>query len=160
MIVAQNTAVTLKYSVTDADGNMVDEGETPLVYLHGGYDNIFPKLEEELNGKAVGASIVVRLEPEDAFGEYDADLVLVQPVTAFPPGIQVGMQLQGREKDSTEVMIYTVTNIEGDSVVVDGNHPLAGRTIIFTATVAEVRPATQEEIDHRHIHGPDGHHHH
>ena len=118
MIVAQDTAVTLKYQVTDADGAVVDDGASPLSYLHGGYDGIFPKLEEALNGKTAGESVVVRLEPEDAFGDYDAELVLVQPATAFPPGIEVGMQLQGREQGSDQAMLYTVTEIAEDKVVV------------------------------------------
>jgi FKBP-type peptidyl-prolyl cis-trans isomerase SlyD len=84
MLIARNTVVTLKYSVRDSDGDAVDEGNNPLVYLHGGYGGIFDRLEEELQGKAIGDSLEVRLEPEDAFGEYDAELVAIESRQLFP----------------------------------------------------------------------------
>jgi FKBP-type peptidyl-prolyl cis-trans isomerase SlyD len=161
MQVAKDTVVTLSYRVTDPDGNLIDDGKTPLVYLHGGYDGIFARIEEALQGKDVGAQLQVKLQPEEAFGEYDAELVRIEPLSLFPEGIEVGMQFEraGEDEDDDD-MIYTITDIEGDKVVVDGNHPLAGMALVFSCTVADVRVATAEELAHGHVHGPQGHHHH
>jgi len=150
MQVARNTVVTLDYSVTDVDGELVDAGQEPLVYLHGGYDDIFPLIEEAVHGKAVGQSVTVKMQPDDAFGEYDETLLQVEPRSDFPDGLQVGMQFEGVAEDSPDddddVLIYRVTEIAGDKVVLDGNHPLAGMALIFTCTVTGVRPATADEI--------------
>lgn len=160
MQVAKNTVVTLSYRVTDPDGNLIDDGHNPLVYLHGGYDGIFARIEEALQGRAVGDRLEVKLQPEEAFGDYDAELVRVESLSLFPEGIQVGMQFERATEDGDDEMVYTITEIEGDKVVVDGNHPLAGTALVFDCTVAEVRPATEEELTHGHVHGPEGHHHH
>ena len=79
MLVARNTVVTLEYHVTDPDGEVVDEGREPLIYLHGGYDDIFPKIEEAVQGKAIGESVNVKLQPDEAFGDYDAEMVQIEP---------------------------------------------------------------------------------
>lgn len=159
MQIAKDTVVTLSYRVTDADGNLVDDGTQPLVYLHGGYDGIFSRIEEALQGRAVGEEVEVRLQPEDAFGEYDADLVNVEELSLFPENIEVGMQFERAGEDGDD-MIYTITDISEGRVVVDGNHPLAGVPIVFRCTVADVRAATVEELRHGHAHGPEGHSHH
>ncbi len=160
MQIIKNTVVTLDYQVHDTEGNLIDAGAEPLVYVHGGYDGIFPTLEEALQGKEVGASLKLKLEPGEAFGEYDAALVNVEPRDLFPEQIEVGMQFErAAEDDEEEDMLYTITEIEADKVVVDGNHPLAGMALVFDCTVAEVRQATQEELAHGHVHGPGGHHH-
>jgi FKBP-type peptidyl-prolyl cis-trans isomerase SlyD len=154
MQVVKNTVVTLDYNVTDPDGELVDAGKEPLVYLHGGYDDIFPMIEEALQGKKIGESVVVKMQPDDAFGEYDADLIQIEPRKSFPKELQVGMQFEGLPEggDEDEVMIYRVTEVADDRVVLDGNHPLAGMALIFTCTVTAVRPASAEEIEHGHIH--------
>lgn len=159
MQIAKNSVVTLDYKVHDSDGNLIDEGSRPLVYIHGGYDGIFPRIEEELHGKEAGASLKVKLEPEDAFGEYDAELVNIETRSLFPDQIEVGMQFERAGSADEEDMLFTITEIEGDKVVVDGNHPLAGMSLVFVCTVTEVRPATEEELAHGHAHGPHGHHH-
>lgn len=159
MQVTKDTVVTLNYRVTDPDGNLIDDGKHPLVYIHGGYDGIFSRIEEELHGKDVGDRLEVKLQPEDAFGDYDASLVRVESLSMFPEGIEVGMQFERAAEDSDDEMVYTITDVEGDKVVVDGNHPLAGVALIFTCTIAEVRAATPEELEHGHVHGPEGHHH-
>ncbi len=165
MKIAKDTVVTLNYRVTDSDGNPVDEGEQPIVYLHGGYDGIFPRIEEALHDQDVGAVLEIKLQPEDAFGDYDAELVAVEPRSLFPDNIEVGMQFEcaaedGDGEDGDE--LYMITDIADDKVVVDGNHPLAGMALIFFCTVAEVRQATADEIGHGHIHGhgAEAHHHH
>ncbi|MDZ4313913.1 MAG: peptidylprolyl isomerase [Azonexus sp.] len=157
MLVARNTVVTLDYHVTDPDGEVVDEGREPLIYLHGGYDDIFPKIEEAVQGKAIGESVNVKLQPDEAFGDYDAEMVQIEPRKDFPKELQVGMQFEGgpEEGDDEDFVIYRVTDIADDKVVLDGNHPLAGMALVFTCTVTAVRPASAEEVEHGHVHSPD-----
>lgn len=160
MLIARNTVVTLKYNVRDVDGTSIDEGAAPMVYLHGGYGGIFDRIEEELQGKAVGDALEVKLEPDDAFGEYDAELVVIEPRQLFPDNIEVGMQFErGSEDGESDDALFTITDIADDKVVVDGNHPLAGIALVFACTVTAVRAATTEEITHGHVHGDHGHHH-
>jgi len=159
MQIAQNTIVTLHYELSDADGNLIEKASEPLEYLHGGYHGIFPQVEKALDGKSVGDACQLMLTPDDAFGDYDADLVRVEPRDKFPANIAVGMQFEGEGENSGEALIYTVTDIADDKVVVDGNHPLAGQTLSFSCTVAGVRAATSEELEHGHVHGAHGHHH-
>jgi FKBP-type peptidyl-prolyl cis-trans isomerase SlyD len=157
MQVIKNTVVTLDYNVTDPDGELVDAGTEPLVYLHGGYEDIFPMIEEAVQGKKIGETVIIKMQPDDAFGEYDADLVEIEPRDAFPKEIEVGMQFEGLPEggDSDDALIYRVTEIADDRVVLDGNHPLAGMALVFTCTVTAVRPASAEEIEHGHIHDHD-----
>ena len=157
--IAKNSVVTLNYTVRDTDGAVIDDGQHPLVYLHGGYDGIFPVLEETLHGKKVGDTFQVKLQPEDAFGDYDEELILVEDAKLFPENIEVGMSFERVSDDGEEELIYRVTDIADGKVVVDGNHPLAGVALVFDVTVAEVRAATTEEISHGHVHGAGGHHH-
>ena len=159
MQIAKNTVVTLKYTVRDPDGNMIDDGQHPLVYLHGGYDGIFPKLEEELHGKNKGDQLEVKLQPDDAFGDYDEELVMVEEASLFPENIEIGMSFERVTDDGEEEIVYRITDVAEGKVVVDGNHPLAGIALLFDVTVAEVRPATAEELTHGHVHGAGGHHH-
>ncbi len=163
MKIAKNTVVTLHYKLSDAQGNLIEESREPMVYLHGGYENTLPKIEEALEGKDVGYETTIQVEPEDAFGEYDADLVKVEPRNRLPTPLEVGMQFEGTPEDSGEgadgALIFTVTDIAEDKVVLDGNHPLAGMALRFTLNVADVRGATDEEIAHEHVHGEHGHHH-
>jgi FKBP-type peptidyl-prolyl cis-trans isomerase SlyD len=162
-----NTIVTLSYRLFSPDGTLIEESAQPITYLHGGHHGIFPKIEEALAQKKVGDSCSVMLEPDDAFGEYDADLVRVEPQDRFPSDIKVGMQFEGHagkgdgdEDESDEMQVFTVTDIADGKVIVDGNHPLAGQRLRFDCTVLDIRPATSEEMAHGHVHGPDGHHHH
>ena len=154
MQVSKNTVVTLDYNVKDPDGVLVDAGQEPLVYMHGGFDDIFPKIEEALEGKKVGESVVVKLQPDEAFGEYDADLIQVESRKGFPKELEVGMQFEGTPEsgDDDDLLIFRVTEIADDKVVLDGNHPLAGMALVFTCTVTDVRPASEEEMAHGHVH--------
>ncbi|PLK47332.1 peptidylprolyl isomerase [Uliginosibacterium sp. TH139] len=159
MEILKNTVVTLDYSVRDPDGNVVDDGANPLVYLHGGYDAIFPLLEEKLHGMKTGEKLNIKLQPDDAFGEYDESLVLIEDRELFPADIEVGMAFERVGDDGEDDMLFRITDIADKKVVVDGNHPLAGMALIFDVTVREVRQASAEELDHGHVHGPQGHHH-
>ena len=157
MQVTKNTVVTLDYHVTDAAGEVVDEGRTPMRYLHGGYEDIFAKIEEVMEGKTIGVSVMVTLEPQEAFGEYDEDLVEVESREKFPAELEVGMQFEGGLSDTSaeDFVLYRVTDIVGDKVVLDGNHPLAGMTLVFHCTVTALRPASAQEIAVGHIQADD-----
>lgn len=155
----KDTVVAINYELSDVDGNVIEKTEEPIEYLHGGYDGIFPLVEKALSGKSAGETCRVRLEPDDAFGEYDAGLVHLEARDKFPDNVAVGMRFEGRGAESGATLIYTVTDVAADKVVVDGNHPLAGKALDFNCTVTGVRPATQEEMEHGHVHGPHGHHH-
>ncbi len=159
MQIARDTVVSLQYELLGSDGELIEKTEAPIEYLHGGYDGIFSAVEDALAGKRAGESCDVYLQPADAFGEYDASLVQIEPRVKFPAEIDVGMRFQGEAESSGETLIYTVTDITGDKVVVDGNHPLAGMALRFRCTVDGVRAATSEEIQHGHVHGAHGHHH-
>lgn len=159
MQVTKDTVVAINYELSDVDGNVIEKTEEPIEYLHGGYDGIFPLVEKALSGKSAGETCRVRLEPDDAFGEYDAGLVHLEARDKFPDNVAVGMRFEGRGAESGATLIYTVTDVAADKVVVDGNHPLAGKALDFNCTVTGVRPATQEEMEHGHVHGPHGHHH-
>jgi len=151
--------VKLDYELKDCDGVAVEDEGAQLEYLHGGYGGIFPKVEEALEGKDVGHVTMLTLDPDDAFGEYDAELLRVEPRDRFPEAIEVGMRFEGVPgDDEDEALIYTVTDVTPESVVVDGNHPLAGERLWFKAKVSGVRPATPEELKHGHVHGDLGVH--
>ncbi|MES2876835.1 MAG: peptidylprolyl isomerase [Pseudomonadota bacterium] len=158
MKIEKNTAVTLSYKLADPSGKLLEENTDPLVYLHGGYDNIFPLVEAALDGQMPGFKTTLALEPQDAFGLRDESLVQTIPKTQFPPGVKVGGQLQAHDDDG-HAQVFTVMKIKGDKVMLDGNHPMAGKALRFSATVTDVRAATEEEIAHRHVHGEHGHHH-
>jgi len=158
MKIAKDTAVTLQIKVADAAGKLIDNGSHPTAYLHGGYDNIFPKIEAALEGQEVGHQFTQTLAPEDAFGQRDESLVTTIAKKDFPPGVKVGGQLQGEAADGKQ-RIFNVIKIKGPVVHLDANHPLAGQTLRITAKVLDVRAATAEEITHQHVHGEHGHHH-
>jgi FKBP-type peptidyl-prolyl cis-trans isomerase SlyD len=159
MRIEKDMVVSLSYELSDSAGKVMEKPSSPISYLHGGYDGIFPMVEEKLHNREVGYSCSVYMEPENTFGEYDSQLVRVEPRDAFPDDVVVGMQFEGGEEGSDEVLIFTITDIAEDKVVVDGNHPLAGMTLRFDCTVTEVRPATAEELSHGHAHGAHGHAH-
>jgi len=158
MKIEKDTAVTLRYKLTDLKGKLLDEGKTPLSYLHGGYENIFPKIEAALEGQEVGFQTTVELAAADGFGERDDSLVQTMPKSEFPPGVKVGGQVQRLGADG-QPRYFFVTKIKGPEVLLDGNHPLAGTALRFSLKVTDVRKASAEEIAHQHVHGEHGHHH-
>lgn len=161
MKIAKDTVVSLRYELSDVSGTLLEKTDDPISYLHGGYDGIFPTVEEELHGKDVGAKFNVTMEPDEAFGEYEHDLVRVEPRNLFPENIEIGMQFEGGAEgdDDEDYMLFTVVDVTDDEVTVDGNHPLAGKTLNFVGVVTGVRAATAEELEHGHIHEEGGHHH-
>ncbi len=162
MKVEKNAVVSLNYELSDASGALIEKTSEPISYLHGGYDGIFPAVEEVLQGKQTGDKFSVSMKAEDAFGEYEHDLVRVEPRNLFPKDVAVGMQFEGGAEDDEDedFLLYTVTEITDENVTVDGNHPLAGKALNFSGIVTGVRPATQEELAHGHVHDEGGHHHH
>ena len=128
MKIEKDTVVTLRYKVADASGKLIEESKDPMVYLHGGYDNTLPKIEAALDGQEAGYEVTLQLKPEDAFGVRDESLVRTIPKSEFPPGVKVGGQLEGRTDDG-QPHVFHVMKIKGDTVHLDGNHPLAGKAL-------------------------------
>ncbi len=158
MKIDNDAAVTLRFKLSDHLGKVIEDSKDPMVYLHGGYGNTLPKIEEALQGQEKGFKTVLNLAAADAFGQRDEALVQSIPKTQFPPGVKIGGQLEGRGEDGT-AHVFTVIKIKGDTVILDGNHPLAGKDLRFALEVMDVRPASAEEIAHGHVHGEHGHHH-
>lgn len=161
MQIANQKAVSIDYTLTNDAGEVIDSsaGGAPLVYLHGA-GNIIPGLERALEGKQSGDRLQVAVEPEDAYGEYSAELVATLNRSMFEgvDELEVGMQFHASAPDGS-MQIVTIRDLDGDAVIVDGNHPLAGQRLNFDVTVVSVRDANAEEIAHGHIHGEGGHHH-
>ncbi len=158
MRIAKNTVVAIDYKLTNDDGELLDtsEGNEPLSYLHG-VGEIIPGLERELDGKEVGDRLQVAVAAEEGYGQRDEQLKQKVERDQFEDvdELEVGMQFQVESDGDPEVV--TVVQIADDIITVDGNHPFAGVKLNFDVTVREVREATEEELDHGHAHGPDGH---
>jgi FKBP-type peptidyl-prolyl cis-trans isomerase SlyD len=152
MRIKKNTVVSINYELSDLTGRIMEKTNSPISYLHGGYNNIFPIVEEALQNMEIGNTCCILMEPENHFGEHQGKLIRVEPREAFPENLKIGMQFEGSKKDSENIQIYTVTDIAEDKVVVDGNHPLAGMALRFDCTVTGVRYATAEELAHEHAH--------
>ena len=157
MNIFANTVVSITFKLYDASNALLEETPEPIAYLHGGHSGIFPKVEEALNHKAVGDNVSITLEPADAFGEYDPQLIRMESLDKLPDDVNVGGYLVAEEND--EERVWRVTNIADGKAVLDGNHELAGQRLRIDAVVVDVRPATQDEISHGHAHGAHGHHH-
>ncbi len=164
MQIAADAIVSFHYQVVTSDGDAVDssEGREPLVYLHG-RSQIVPGLEAALLGKSAGDHIDATIAPADAYGERDPALDMGVPMDAFPEEIheqlQEGAQFQAdHPTEDGAVVLYTVVGREADRILVSGNHPLSGQTLIFAVDIVDVRAATEEELSHGHAHGPGGAH--
>jgi FKBP-type peptidyl-prolyl cis-trans isomerase SlyD len=160
MAIADRAVVSLEYTLTDDDGEVIDtsEGGEPLTYLHG-TGSIIPGLESVLTGRVAGDALQVTVAAKDGYGEHDDALVTEATRSQFPKGakLEVGMQFEASGPEGRQVV--TISSIDGDSVVLDANHPLAGKTLHFDVKIVEVRAATEQELHHGHVHGPGGHHH-
>lgn len=154
MNITKDCVATLEYTITDTQKNLLDSGAEPLIYLHGGYGDIFSKLEEALEGKKVGDSISVTLSAKESFGEYDEALVSTEARGEFDEHIFVGEQFieSDEEDDEDDGLSFTITKITDEEVTLDGNHPLAGIDVVFEATVLAVRKANAKEIKAQHAH--------
>jgi FKBP-type peptidyl-prolyl cis-trans isomerase SlyD len=163
MNILANTVVTLTFELYDSEGTLLEATDEPIAYLQGGDTGMLPKLEEALSQKKAGDMVSVDVEPADAFGDYDPELVKIEAVEKLPPEVEVGMQFEtfahpGDEPGSG--FVFTVTDIAEGKVVLDGNHPWAGKRLRFDCKILDVRAATAEELEHGHVHGAGGHAHH
>jgi FKBP-type peptidyl-prolyl cis-trans isomerase SlyD len=160
MSITQDQVVSIHYTLRDDAGEVIDASAAgaPLAYLHG-RGNLIPGLERELTGKSAGDRLQVKIAARDGYGEYDSALVQRVPRRALKgvPNLKVGMRLQTQGANGARAV--TVTQVVGDMVTLDGNHPLAGKNLNFEVQIAAVREATAEELTHGHVHGPGGHHH-
>ena len=160
MKITEKHVVTLNYTLKDNDDNIIDKSEDgSFCYLHGA-SNIIPGLENALVGKSSGDELSVSVAPEEGYGPRDDTRIQEVPRDAFPPEqtIESGMQFNAEGPEGQAVMV-TIAKVDGDTVTVDGNHPLAGVTLNFDVSIADVREASAEELEHGHVHGPGGHHH-
>lgn len=161
MAIGTDSVVSIQYTLKDDTGTVLDRSEAgePLAYLHG-HGNLIPGLEQELTGKNSGDELTVTVPPAQGYGEYDQGLVQSVPRRALRgiKDVKVGMRLHAQSAEGTQAV--TVTKILGDMVTLDGNHPLAGKSLHFEVRIEDVRAATEEELSHGHVHGPHGHHDH
>ena len=159
MNIQNNSAVSFHYKLTDDDGINIDssEGKEPLGYLHGA-GNIIPGLEKAMEGKKSGDVMIVTIKPKDAYGERQEKMVQQIPRASFQAeDIKVGMRFEATTPNGAVSVV--VTGLTEETVTVDGNHALAGKTLTFDIRITEVREATEEELAHGHVHGPGGHEH-
>ena len=154
--------ISFHYTLKDKAGSTLDssQGSEPMAFLEGS-GMIIPGLETALLLMSVGDKKNVSVVATDAYGEYDKSLVLDIPRAKFPSGeVAVGDQFRANSDEHEPSPVFTVTKVTDSHVSVDGNHPLAGQDLFFDVEVMDIRPATQEELSHGHIHGAGGHHHH
>ena len=146
MKIADDALVSLEVSMYDAQGQLLDKTDEPLQYLHG-HEDIFPRIEEALTGKEIGAHLMLQLEPEDAFGDYDADLVMLARVDDLGGDVTVGLRVEATGPQGEDQCVFTITDIADGMAVLDGNHPLAGMALRFDIRVVGVRQATEQELE-------------
>jgi len=152
--VQANCVVSIHYRLTDESGEELDSsaGQDPLSYLHG-TDSLIPGLETALTGQAAGDKLQVTVQPADAYGDVNPELVQTVPISAFdtPENVKAGVQFQAQGPDG-QVQLITVQEVTDDGVTINANHPLAGQVLHFDVTIEAVREASAEEIDHGHVH--------
>ena len=158
MKIQKDTIATLQLKVANASGQLIESSKEPMAVLVGGYGNTLPAVEAALEGQEAGFATTLNLTPETGFGERDESKLRSIAKKDFPPGVKVGGQLELREEDG-EFQLFNVVKIKGDTVILDGNHPLAGQSLKISIKVVSVRAASAEEIAHGHAHGDHGHHH-
>ncbi|MBR7059932.1 MAG: peptidylprolyl isomerase [Neisseriaceae bacterium] len=152
MNIEKNSVVSLSYKMYDDQNKLLDETvNEPMIYLHGGYDGIFPVVEEALHGKQLGDEIDIHLSVEDAFGEIDSDLIRLEDLDNFPVKPEIGMIFEG-EDNHGNIGLFRISEIANGKAVVDGNHPFAGMKIRFVAKIVDIRAATTDELAHGHVH--------
>ncbi len=146
MKITDGALVSLDVKMYDAQGELLEQSDVPLQYLHG-HEDIFPRIEEALTGKEAGAHLMLQLEPEDAFGDYDADLVILAPVDDLGGDVTVGLRVEATGPQGEDQCVFTITDIADGMAVLDGNHPLAGMALRFDIRVVGVRQATEQELE-------------
>lgn len=162
MAIERNKVVTLNFTLTDDDGNLLDSTDNGGAFSYiTGNNMILPKLEEAVNSMIIGTRKQLKFEAKDGYGLYNDDAVQVVGKENFPEDfvLEAGMEYMASNPDGVQ-MPFIITSINGEEVTIDFNHPLAGKNLNFDVELVDVRDATAEELAHGHIHGPDGHHHH
>jgi len=169
LAVGENTVVTVEFWIMSTDGEALDDSDGPVSFLHRGLDSLLPRLDDGLEGQTAGFDQTFHLEPNDAFGDYDPELLRVEPRSRFPEPIEVGMQFEGVPGDTEEdtdvepddgesdedALIFAVTDLTDDKVVLDANHPYAGMALRVRIKLLAVRPAEPEEIEQGYADGED-----
>ena len=160
MQIGDQKVVTLHYTLTDNDGKVIDKSEdSSFAYLHGA-SNIIPGLEDALTGKSAGEEMSVSVSPEQAYGVRDESMLQQVSKNMFEDAAQIAVGTQFHAQGPNgEMLVVTVLEVEEEHVVVDGNHPLAGVELNFDVKIIDVRDASEEEVEHGHVHAPGGHHH-
>ena len=160
MEITADRVVLIHYTLKDDAGAVIDSsaGGEPLAYIQG-HGNLVAGLEKALEGKPDGSKVAVSVTPDEGYGRHDSNLIQRVPKRSLQGAgaIKKGMQFQGRTDEG--MRLFTVTAVIGDMVTLDGNHPLADKTLHFDVQVVSVREATTEELEHGHVHGAGGHHH-
>ncbi len=160
MIVSKDKVVSIEYTLRDDSGEILDssEGREPLAYLHGN-GNIVPGLESQLEGKAKNDALKVAVAPADGYGDFNAKDIIDVPRKQFQDvkELEIGMQFTASGPEGHRIV--TVTKFDDKFVTVDGNHPLAGKTLHFDVKIVDIRDASADELSHGHVHGVGGHHH-
>ena len=160
MTIIEKSVVSMHYKLTDESGQLLDESQDqPLKYIHG-TNSLIPGLEKELDGKKAGDQIKATVPPEEGYGPVMPQLIQNLPKSTFQGAekIEVGMEFEA-SNENNETMIVRVDAVNGEEVTINGNHPLAGKTLNFDVKVVEVREASEEELSHGHVHGEGGHNH-
>jgi len=159
MKIAHGRVVRMHYTLRDAAGTTIEtsRGRDPLAYLHGS-GQLIPGLESALDGATAGTRREIVVPPADAYGEPDAAATMRVPLEDFPPGLELepGIEVQAETPDGP--LTFLVASVDDKEAVLDGNHPLAGKTLTFDVEILDVREATADELAHRHVHGPGGAH--
>ena len=160
MQIGDQKVVTLHYTLTDNEGRVIDQSEDgSFAYLHGA-SNIIPGLEYALSGKTAGEELTVAVSPEEAYGVRDESMLQQVPKNMFEDSSQIAVGTQFHAQGPNgEMLVVTVMEVQEEHVVVDGNHPLACVDLNFDVKIIDVRDASTEEVEHGHVHGPEGHHH-
>ena len=145
--VGQDKVVSFTYSIVDQSGNIVEQSDLPISYVHGGPHDLFEKVVDALEGSVIGDTVEVELTPEEGFGEHDPDLTYTDDIENVPPEFRrVGAEVE-MMNDQGDTRTFVVSHIEDDKLTVDGNHPMAGKTIVFHIRITDIRDATPEEIE-------------
>lgn len=160
MTIEEKRVVTMHYKLTDDEGQLLDESQdNPLLYIHG-TNSLIPGLEKQLEGKSSGDKITATVLPEEGYGPVMPQLIQNLPKETFQgvENIEVGMEFEA-SNENDEKMIVRVEAVDGEEITINGNHPLAGKTLNFDVNIVDVREASEEELSHGHVHGEGGHHH-
>jgi FKBP-type peptidyl-prolyl cis-trans isomerase SlyD len=146
MKIGKNILVNLEYRLSDSLGNHLNPDEGELIYLHGGYGQVFDDFEVVMEGKSVGDTFCVTFTPEQAFGVYNEELCVEEELENLPEDIFVGMELDGIDEITDDTLIYVVKEIGSTNAILDANHELAGKTLVFEGRVIELQELSEQEV--------------